>query len=151
MTSTSSSQAQPQPVSKAWIFATTLGVLLLAVIAAAQASQAWMAWRKQSTYSLIDKVPTGTLVSVLLDNGQIYYGDLTSTSRDHVQLSNVVYVQQVPLGNGQIDNRVVDRRVNDWHGPTWMSISTSKIVFIEGVGSNSRLAGLVTQLRQKAN
>lgn len=149
MTTSNSNQASNR--STAWFFSTTLGLLLLAVIAASLASQVWVAWHKESSYRLLDKVPAGTLVSVLLDNGQIYYGDLAASSHDHIQLANVVYVQQVPLANGQIDNRVVDRRVNDWHGPTWMSISTSKVVFIEGVGPNSRLAGLVTQLRQKAN
>jgi hypothetical protein len=127
----------------------TITIVLLALIALAELAQAWSAFRADSPrLTRLDKDARGTLCSVLLVNGQIYYGTLAEAAGGMVKLSEVYYVRVVnePGGSAQT-NQVVSRRKTDWHSPDWMMIPLDKIVFVEHVGSESQLATLIAQDR----
>ena len=120
-----------------------------AVAAAALAALAWSGAGRER--SLPDWGPVGTPVAVLLTNGQVYYGELAGRDAGHLRLVDVYYVQTVASADtGQPSNQLVNRSRADWHGPTWMSIPAERIVFVEGIGANSRLADLMAQEKKLA-
>jgi len=85
--------------------------------------------------------PIGALHSVMLTNGQVYYGTLTEVARNHLVFSDVYYVESVvDSKTGERNNRLVSRSANDWHGPVSMSVPIDKVVMIEVVGADSRVA-----------
>jgi hypothetical protein len=126
-----------------------LGLVLGAVVVAALGMQAWVAWRQMQSVMVPPAVSAGTLCSVMLVNGQVYYGDFVDPSPGYISLRDVYYVQQVPAQAGaQPGNRLVSRRKVDWHAPLQMSIPAEKVMMIEVVGPGSRLAELVKLDRQ---
>lgn len=125
-----------------------LAVALGALLVAAEGVQAWASLNREIAAPLPAEIAKGTLCSVMLVNGQIYYGDLDAANRRYVSLRNVYYVQTLPPAPGAAPaNRLVNRRKADWHAPTLMSIPADKILMIEAVGPDSPLAGLVKQDR----
>ncbi|MCK6404840.1 MAG: hypothetical protein L6Q60_02365 [Rhodocyclaceae bacterium] len=87
----------------------------------------------------------GTLVAVTLTGGGVFYGKLGEAPAGYLRLSGVHYVETVTMPNGQRDNRLINRQRNDWHAPESMTIPLERVQFIETVGSNSQLAGLIAQ------
>jgi hypothetical protein len=123
-----------------------LALLLLATLALSQAIQAWAAWQRDGARHAWAGEAPGTPISVLLVNGQIYYGELVDQSASHLRLTNVYYVQTVSSQSAaQPNNQLVNRSKTDWHGPLWMTIPADKILLVEGIGPNSRLAELIAQ------
>ena len=121
-------------------------LLLLALLAIAQTALAWVAWQRDHARPAWAGEAPGTLVSVLLVNGQIYYGELAEQSAGTLRLVNVYYVQAVNAQNAnQPSNQLVNRARADWHGPQWMDIPNEKILLVEGIGPKSRLAELIAQ------
>jgi hypothetical protein len=125
------------------VAAVVAALALAAVLAVAQAVQAWAILHREQASPAWSAA--GAQVSVLLSNGQIYYGELAEQSAGYVRLLNVYYVQTVAAADGQSGSQLVNRAKADWHGPQWMSIPTERIVFIEGIGESSRLAMLIAQ------
>jgi hypothetical protein len=123
--------------------AVAAALALGAVFAAAQAVQAWSALQREQARPAWGA--PGTRVSVLLSNGQVYYGELAEQSAGYLRLVDVYYVQTVASADGQAGNQLVNRGKADWHGPQWMSIPTDRIVLVEGIGETSRLAELIAQ------
>jgi len=119
------------------------GVLLV------QGVQAWSTWQRESGATAFGAVAPGQLCSVLLTNGQIYYGNFVDAGSQHVRLQNVYYVQtSVDPATNQTANRLVNRHKADWHAPDWMLVPADKIVLLEAVGTGSRLAELIEQDRK---
>jgi hypothetical protein len=132
------------PVRSGWSpLAGWLACAAATLIAAALAAQAWLAWRAQQAHTL--SAPSGSLISVQLVNGQMYYGTLLEASAAAVKLGDVYYTQPFTQPNGQQGNRVVSRRKQDWHGPQWQWIPTERILQIEAVGLQSQLATLIAK------
>jgi hypothetical protein len=124
--------------------AVTAALVLGAVLAGSQALQAWTSLQHEQARPAWSAA--GTQVSVLLTNGQIYYGELAEQSAGFVRLSNVYYVQTFTTpDSGQPNNQLVNRSKTDWHGPQWMAIPVERIVFVERIGESSRLAELMAQ------
>ncbi len=121
-------------------------LLLLTLLAIAQSALAWVAWQREHARPAWAGEAPGTAVSVLLVNGQVYYGELAAQSAGTLRLVNVYYVQTVNAQNAnQPSNQLVNRSKADWHGPQWMDIPTEKILLVEGIGPKSRLAELMAQ------
>lgn len=122
-----------------------IALLLAAVLAGAQALQAWTGLQRAQP-QVGAGVVAGTPVAVLLTSGQVYYGEVAEQTASHLRLVNVYYVQTVAApGSAQPSNQLVNRAKADWHGPQWMSIPVDRIVFVEGIGQGSRLAELIAQ------
>jgi hypothetical protein len=126
--------------------ATGVGLLLAAIAASALAALAIAQWR-HPVDSGFGGVASGEYCSVLLSNGQIYYGLLKEVRTGHVRLTEVYYVQSVQRADGQRDNKLVNRQRNDWHSPLWQAIPLDKIVMIEAIGPDSAVAKLMLQDR----
>lgn len=135
-----------------------LALLLVfsAAISAAALIQAYHA--NMPRVQLAAPGPAGALLWVVLVNGQIYVGNLESTDRGTVQLSDVFFLQPAstqgavaPPNNqaGAAPNRaqLVRRKDADWHQPDRMSVPIDRIVLLETVGRDSLVARLVSEVR----
>jgi hypothetical protein len=121
-------------------------MLLLVVLALSQAIQAWNGWQGRGADHTLSPGPTGSLYSVSLVNGAVYYGRLVEAPPGYVKLADVYYVENYVVDNkGGRDNRLVNRQKNDWHGPEWMAIPVDKVLLMEKVGAQSRVAKLIDQ------
>ena len=82
----------------------------------------------------------------MLANGQVYYGEFVESDANHLRLTNVYYVQStVDPQTQQAGNRLVSRRKADWHAPLWMTLPLDKVLMVEAVAPDSRLAQLVKE------
>lgn len=127
-----------------------IALLLAALLVLAQGVQAWAAWQRERPNPAWAGEALGTLVSVMLVNGQVYYGELAEQSAGHLRLVNVYYVQAVNAQSvNQSSNQLVNRSKADWHGPQWMSIPVEKIMFVEAIGPKSRLAELIAEEKKR--
>jgi hypothetical protein len=115
--------------------ATVVGLVLLALVAAALL---WLAFKPEG--AALPAGPAGTLHSVMLSNGQVYYGKLENVGHGSITLGDVHYVVTVQDQQGNRTNRLVNRRTNDWHGPTRMTVPADKIIMLEQVGPDSIVA-----------
>lgn len=129
-----------QPRAVSWV-----GLLLAAVAALSLAVLASATWQRESARPAW-AADSGAAVSVLLVNGQIYYGEVAELAAGYLRLQNVYYVQALaPAGGGAPNNQLLNRAKADWHGPQWMAIPVEKILLVEGIGPKSRLAELIAQ------
>lgn len=124
--------------------AVALGVLLIAV------AQLWqVAEQKARGVRIEPPGPVGSLESVQLTNGLVFYGTLAEVGKDTVQLDRVyevdVFTQPArQAGQPPVQtNRLVRRHAGDWHGPGEMAIPIPQILFMEAVPSDSQAAKLI--------
>lgn len=105
-----------------------------------------------ATWGLLRERPlpaaNGTLVAVTLASGPIFYGRLADSTPGHLRLTEIYYVESVVDANGRRDNRLVNRKKNDWHAPDWMSIPLERVALVEPVAVESRLGALIAQERK---
>jgi len=122
-----------------------VAVALLALLTLAQLIQGWRALRVDAVQlSGLRTTAVGSLCSVLLVNGQMYYGTLSSAEGGFIRLSDVYYVRASAQANGPpASNQLVSRRKVDWHSPEWMAIPLDKVLFIEKVSAQSQVATLI--------
>jgi hypothetical protein len=125
-----------------------LSLFLGAISCAALVSVAWIFSRAESPLPL--PVSTSHLYAVTLTSGQVYYGIVRESSRVAISMEDVYYVQSFNQTNGQVDNRLVSRFKNDWHAPAQMVLPVERILYLESVDANSRLAGLIAQDKRNA-
>ncbi|MYM31544.1 hypothetical protein GTP58_24740 [Duganella sp. CY15W] len=120
--------------------ALALGLIGSAALATLAASE----WNK-SAERVLTPGPVGSLYSVQLVNGQVYYGVLLEAKPAYLRLGDVYFIQSYQQPDGQQGNRVVSRRKNDWHGPESQTIPVDKILTLDAVGQQSQLAKLIQQ------
>jgi len=87
--------------------------------------------------------------AVLLDNGQAYFGKLTQADSEHPILSDVYYIQQQQDPQTKEVRSILVRRGNEWHSPDHMVLEARHIIFMEPVGTSSKVAGLIAELQAK--
>lgn len=123
--------------------AVALGVLLIA------AALLWQAARSGTGAGFAPPGPVGSLESVQLTNGLVFYGTLAGVGEDTVQLQRVYEVDvinQPATQSGQPlvrTSRLVRRHAADWHGPGAMAIPIREILFMEAVPADSQVAKLI--------
>jgi small nuclear ribonucleoprotein (snRNP)-like protein len=122
------------------------GLALALLFVAAQCVQAWAVWKRDLASIAPPDVHKGSLVSIMLVNGQVYYGNLVAADGHSLTLANVYYVQTtVGEPSNQGNNRLVSRQKVDWHAPTHMTVHADKLLMVEEVGAASRLRQLMEQ------
>jgi len=105
----------------------------------------WLGWPRGPRVPKFDTI----YQAVLLDNGQVYYGKVDHIDSEFSVLTDVYYIQsQVDAQTKGMKNILV-RRGNEWHAPNRSVINTRHIVVIEPVTPGSKVAELITQLRNK--
>jgi hypothetical protein len=83
--------------------------------------------------------------AVLLTNGSVYFGHLQDYGSSHPVLSDVFYVvSQTDPETKQVKSSLI-KRGKEMHEPDRMYLSPSQIVFVETVGTNSKVAQLIAQ------
>lgn len=87
--------------------------------------------------------------AVLLTNNSVYFGKLSGYGTSNPVLTDVFYIltQQDPQTK-QAKNILV-KRGKELHGPDRMYLSPNSIVFVEPVGTDSKVAQLITEANQQ--
>lgn len=85
--------------------------------------------------------PVGSLQTVTLSNGQVYFGRLKAVDHGNIVLTDVFEgVTSTDPKTQQRTTQLVSRRSGSWHGPLDMAIPADKILFTETIGSGSAVA-----------
>ena len=87
--------------------------------------------------------------AVLLSNGQVYYGRLEGYGADHPVLREVYYIQSNVNPQTHEQTNILTRRGKEWHGPDRMYINPNQILLVEPVGTDSKVADLIKDLRSQ--
>lgn len=87
--------------------------------------------------------------AVLLDNNQVYYGKLANADSPFPELTDVYYIVSSVNQETKAVNNVLVRRGNEVHGPDRMFLNAHHIIFIEPVGTNSKVAQLIADDKAK--
>jgi hypothetical protein len=85
--------------------------------------------------------------AVLLSNGQVYYGRLEGYGSDAPVLREVYYVQSNVNPQTHEQSNILLRRGKEWHGPDRMYLNPSQILLVEPVGTDSKVADLIKDLK----
>jgi hypothetical protein len=85
------------------------------------------------------------LQAVLLTNGSVYFGHLQDYGTPQPVLTDVYYVvSQTNPETKQVTNSLI-KRGKELHEPDRMYLNPSLIVFVEPVGTGSKVAQLIAQ------
>jgi hypothetical protein len=83
--------------------------------------------------------------AVLLTNGSVYFGHLQEYGTPHPVLTNVFYVvSQTDPETKQLKSSLI-KRGKEMHEPDRMYLNPNQIVFVETVGTSSKVAQLIAQ------
>ena len=83
--------------------------------------------------------------AVLLTNGSVYFGHLQDYGTSNPVLTDVFYVvSQTDLETKQVKSSLI-KRGKELHEPDRMYLTPNQIVFVETVGTNSKVAQLIAQ------
>jgi hypothetical protein len=83
--------------------------------------------------------------AVLLSNGSVYFGHLRDYGTAHPVLTDVFYiVSQTNPDTKQVNNALV-KRGKELHEPDQMYLNPNQIMFVEPVGTRSKVAQLIEQ------
>jgi hypothetical protein len=86
--------------------------------------------------------------AVLLNNNSVYFGKLEGLGSEFPVLRDVYYVQSNVNQETKQVNNILVKRGKEWHGPDRMIISEKSIVFVEPVGSDSKVAQLISESKK---
>ena len=83
--------------------------------------------------------------AVLLSNGSVYYGKLSGYGTPTPVLTDVFYiVTKTDPQTKQVSNVLV-KRGKELHGPDRMYLNAAHIIFVEPVGTDSKVAQLIKE------
>jgi hypothetical protein len=85
--------------------------------------------------------------AILLSNGSVYYGKLQGYGTSHPVLNEVYYIVTSTNPETKQPTNVLVRRGKELHSPDRMYLNASQIVFVEPVGTHSRVAELINEDR----
>ncbi|MGB1111442.1 MAG: hypothetical protein ACPG4N_13860 [Gammaproteobacteria bacterium] len=85
--------------------------------------------------------------AVVLSNGQTLFGRLNGLNRAYPELTDVHLIQRLTDPNSGAVRNVLVRRSGGLHGPVRTKINAANIVIVEPVHPNSRLAGLLEDMK----
>jgi len=86
--------------------------------------------------------------AVLLSNGAVYYGKLAGYGTRYPTLTDVFYILSKTDPDSKQVTNVLVKRGKELHGPDRMYLNASQIIFVEPVGSNSKVAQLINEANQ---
>lgn len=87
--------------------------------------------------------------AVLLSNNSVYFGKLAGYGTSNPVLTDVYYiVSKTDPTSKQVQNILV-KRGKELHGPDRMYLNANSIVFVEPVGTDSKVAQLITEANQQ--
>ena len=87
--------------------------------------------------------------AVLLSNNSVYFGKLSGYGTPNPVLPDVYYILSKTDPNTKQVQNVLVKRGKELHGPDRMYLNASSIVFVEPVGTDSKVAQLITEANQQ--
>ena len=85
--------------------------------------------------------------AVLLTNGSVYFGHLQGYGSHQPVLSEVYYVVTQTNPETKQSNNILIKRGKELHEPDRMYLNPQQILFVEPVGTNSKVAQLIAQAK----
>ena len=86
-----------------------------------------------------------TYQTVLLDDGQVYYGKLSRIGSHYPEMTSVYYVVRTVDPTTKQAKNVLVKRGKEWHAPTETFFNARHIIMVEPVNPNSEVAKLIAQ------
>ncbi len=83
--------------------------------------------------------------AVLLSNGSVYYGKLSGYGSGHPVLTDVYYIMSKTDPETKQVSNVLVKRGKEPHGPDRMYLNARQIIFVEPVGTGSKVAQLISE------
>ena len=83
--------------------------------------------------------------AVLLSNNSVYFGKLEGFGTPSPVLTDVFYVLTQTDPNTKETKNVLVKRGKELHGPDRMYLNANSIVFVEPVGTDSKVAKLISE------
>ncbi len=97
--------------------------------------------------SSLPESPTGYYAVFMASNNVVLYGRLEHLDSEYVTLRDVHYIRSnVDRDKREVSNQIV-RRSHEWHNPPETVLHTRHIMIIEPVAENSRVIGLIRQMK----
>lgn len=102
------------------------------------------------TYHLMERHRQGEAFgtayqAVLLSNGAVYYGKLAGFGSRNPTLTDVFYIVSKSDPTTKQVTNVLVKRGKELHQPDRMYLNATQIVFVEPVGSESKVAQLINE------
>jgi hypothetical protein len=94
-----------------------------------------------------DVVFPSTFQAVLLTNGAVYFGKLQGYGTPHPVMTDVYYIVTQTDPETKKSSNVLVKRGKELHGPDRMYLNANQILFVEPVGSGSKVAQLISDSR----
>lgn len=85
--------------------------------------------------------------AVLLTNGSVYFGHLQGYGGRHPVLKEVFYIVSQTNSETKQVNNVLVKRGKELHEPDRMYLNPNQILFVEPVGTGSKVAQLIAQAK----
>lgn len=86
--------------------------------------------------------------AVLLNNNAVYFGKLEGLGSAYPVLHDVFYIQSATNPDTKQVTNVLVKRGKELHGPDRMIINDKSIVFVEPVGTDSKVAQLISEAKR---
>jgi len=87
--------------------------------------------------------------AVLLSNNSVYFGKLAGYGTSNPVLTDVFYILTKSDPTTKQVQNVLVKRGKELHGPDRMYLNASSIVFVEPVGTDSKVAQLISEASQQ--
>ena len=87
--------------------------------------------------------------AVLLSNNSVYFGKLSGYGTSNPVLTDVYYILSKSDPQTKQVQNVLVKRGKELHGPDRMYINPTSIVFVEPVGTDSKVAQLIQEANQQ--
>ena len=87
--------------------------------------------------------------AVLLNNNSVYYGKLEGYGTANPVLTSVFYILTKSDPETKQVQNVLVKRGKELHGPDRMYLNPNSIVFVEPVGTDSRVAQLISEANKQ--
>jgi hypothetical protein len=87
--------------------------------------------------------------AVLLNNSAVYFGRLQGWGTPFPVLTEVYYIQSGTDPQTKQVRNILLKRGSEWHAPDRMMLNAQSIAFVEPVGSDSKVAELIADLKKK--
>ncbi|MGC2109687.1 MAG: hypothetical protein WA655_09230 [Candidatus Korobacteraceae bacterium] len=87
--------------------------------------------------------------TVVLINNSVYYGKLTGWGTPNPVLTDVFYIMSKTDPDTKQVSNILIKRGKELHGPDRMYLNPNQIIFVEPVGTDSKVAQLISEANKQ--
>lgn len=85
----------------------------------------------------------------MLINNSVYYGKLTGWGTPNPVLTDVFYIMSKTDPDTKQVSNILIKRGKELHGPDRMYLNPNQIIFVEPVGTDSKVAQLISEANKQ--